>query len=44
MSLAGGTPFTPPPEEGGVPFRQVLSDARWAVGLARRTAPGPSKR
>ena len=42
MSGSAGAPLAVPSDAGGVPFRQVLSDARWAVGLARRTAPGPS--
>lgn len=31
----------PPGERRTVPLREVLADARWAFGLARRTAVGP---
>jgi ATP-binding cassette, subfamily B, bacterial len=34
-------PLDPPEERKTVPLREVLADARWAFGLARRTAAKP---
>ncbi|HMM35299.1 MAG TPA: hypothetical protein PKA62_11275, partial [Thermoanaerobaculia bacterium] len=34
-------PLEPPESRRTVPLREVLADARWAFGLARRTAARP---
>ncbi len=41
MSEAPKGPLDPLEERRTVPLREILSDARWAFGLARRTAARP---